>query len=91
MRLSHVAHMGGDRQPAAVGGIRHANELGDAGQPRYIGLGVVDRAGVEKCSESLGSLQLFTERDGDAGLPGQFRVSAHIVIPERLLEPEDVE
>ena len=50
----------------------------------------MDRAGVEEGVEGVEGVELLTERNRDRGCPGQGAVGGDVIVPERLLEPEQI-
>ncbi len=91
MDLAHLAGMGRNRQATRQSEIGDLDVFGDAAEPSHIGLDVVDGIGRDEGAESIERIELLAECDGDRRVAGERGMRADIVIPERLLEPEDVE
>ena len=74
-----------------MGEIGDLDVFGDAAEPRHVGLHEMHRAGGEEGVERVERVELLAERDRDGGRARERRVRGDVVVPERLLEPEDVE
>jgi hypothetical protein len=91
MDLAHLAGMRHDREPVRISEVGDLDVFRDPGKPRHIRLHEAQRAGREKGLEGVERIELLAERDWNRGRPCQRGVARDVVIPERLLEPEDVE
>jgi hypothetical protein len=91
MHLAHLAGMGCHRQAMRQSEIRDLNVFGDAREARHIRLHPVQGSGLHEGTEGIERVELLTERHGNRGRAGEFGMRADIVIPERFLEPEDIE
>ena len=60
-------------------------------QPHHLQRRAMHGAGGNKGTERIHSVELFAQRNRNGGIAGEFRMRADIVIPHRLLEPEQIE
>ena len=89
--LTHISHMGNDRQVITTRHVRDLPELGDAGEADDIRLDIMHGSGMDEIAELFGGVELLSKRDGGADGLGQAAVSFDIIEIDGLFNPSDIE
>jgi hypothetical protein len=91
MYLTHLPGMRRHRQAVCQGQIGDLDVFGDSAQPGHVGLNIAHGFGIDEAAEGVHCIELFSESDRDLCRPSQTGVAGYVVVPGRLLEPEEVQ
>src|ERR1700687_1524016 len=90
MIIVHLPGMRNDRDRVCLGQGGNLAGLGEAAEAIGIELDVVQRAGLEQVTETVGGELVFAACDWNAPIRLQFSVTVHIIRNDRLFQPSQL-